>query len=166
MQTVLHERQQNFSMLGYGEGEVWPRLLSFETAWDAQLWLGELARAINRRFAEQTGKQKRQAVDSVKAYIREQFSRDISVDEIAEALHYSSDYLNLLFKQATGESIHGWLCQHKIELAKQMLKDTRLKLYEITDRLGFSHAAYFNSFFKKYTGLTPKEYREGEHEVP
>jgi len=46
-----------------------------------------------------------------------------------------------------------------MEKAKSLLQNSKLKLYEITEQVGYSHTSYFASVFKKYVGMTPNEYR-------
>ena len=51
----------------------------------------------------------------------------------------------------------------RIEKAKIYLKDTDYKVYEVADILGFENVTYFSRFFKKHTGISPKEYKESWH---
>ena len=159
IQSILHEHKESFrSMLGE-EITVWQQLLNFETVEDAQAWIIELMIKVNEYISSKTKQSNDLLCDKVIKYINENYTRDMNIDMLASEFHYNPDYLNHVFKENTGTTIYSYLCQFKVDQAKELLSNTSLKLYEIADRLGFSHTAYFGNFFKKYTGLTPKEYR-------
>ena len=71
----------------------------------------------------------------------------------------SISYLSRIYKEATGEKILNRLNQMRIEKAKDYLKNTDKKIYEIADALGFENTTYFSYFFKKYTGVSPKDFK-------
>ena len=58
-----------------------------------------------------------------------------------------------------GINLIEYVNQQKIEEAKRLLRESTLKLYEISDMLGFNNSFYFSRVFKKVTGMTPKDYR-------
>ena len=64
-----------------------------------------------------------------------------------------------LFKKYEGIGISEYVTQQKIQLSKELLKEGKMKIYEIADLLGFESAFYFSKVFKKVTGLSPKDYR-------
>ena len=55
--------------------------------------------------------------------------------------------------------ISEYIAGQKVAESKKLLKETNLKIYEISDRLGFESAFYFSKVFKKNTGMSPKDYR-------
>ena len=67
----------------------------------------------------------------------------------------------LKFKKKYGITAIEYQKQKKIETAKRLLEGDALSVKEIASHLGFCDAAYFSAYFKKYTGLTPKEYKKG-----
>ena len=67
----------------------------------------------------------------------------------------------MLIKQETGVSAGEWIDRYVVLQAKALLNRMRnLSIQEITDRIGFSEQASFSRFFKRNTGISPKEYRE------
>jgi two-component system response regulator YesN len=78
---------------------------------------------------------------------------------IANEMYFSPNYINTLFKEETGDTIPEYKTKVRINKAKEYLKDPSLKLYEIVEKVGYKHTPYFNALFKKYTGMTPNEYR-------
>jgi two-component system response regulator YesN len=79
--------------------------------------------------------------------------------EIAEELGVSSNYLSTIFRKETQYSISEYLNGVRLKHAKKLLRDTNLKVYEIAEQVGFCDVYYFSNVFKKYTGVTPSDYR-------
>ncbi|NLW02840.1 MAG: response regulator [Clostridiaceae bacterium] len=99
-------------------------------------------------------------VQNTIAYIRSNYSKNISLSDAAEAAEVSSSYLSLIFKQETGVNFSNYLTDYRMEMAKKMLVNTNKKIYEIAEDIGFSSPYYFSKVFKEYTGLTCKEYKD------
>lgn len=92
-------------------------------------------------------------------YVRENCHKRLSVEEIADAVHLSKEYLSSKFKEVTGVSLPDYINQQKVSEAKQYLLFTDMSLAEIAESLSFSSQSYFQSVFKKHTGHTPAKYR-------
>lgn len=95
-------------------------------------------------------------------FIEGHFEENILVNDIARALGVSVSYLSRIFKAQTGQTIIFTLNQKRLEKAKVYLRDTDMKVYQIAEKLGFENTTYFSHFFKKYEGVSPKEYKEEE----
>lgn len=102
----------------------------------------------------------------IRNYVDQHIEDDLSLTRFAELLHFHPFYLSRLFKQVTGTSLSEYILRTKAVKAKDMLSNSSLKVNEIALYLGFKTASYFTSFFKKYTGLTPKEYRNLHSDLP
>ncbi|HHV12708.1 MAG TPA: helix-turn-helix domain-containing protein [Clostridiales bacterium] len=92
-------------------------------------------------------------------FIRENYQKRLTVDEIAREVDLSSEYLSSKFRQVTGISLPTYINQQKIGEAKQLLHFTDMSLSEISVYLSFSSQSYFQTVFKNMTGDTPMEYR-------
>lgn len=84
-----------------------------------------------------------------------------SVKAYASALCVSPNHLSAVVRQQSGRSVMDWLNAHAILRAQVLLHHTDLPIYEIAERLDFQSATFFSHFFKRETGITPKEYRHG-----
>lgn len=93
-------------------------------------------------------------------YVRHHLSEKISVDKMAEDLFLSRPYLSSKFKQETGISLTDFILSEKTEEAKRLLRYSDKSLSDISEYLCFSSHGHFSRVFKKYTGMTPNEYRE------
>ena len=82
---------------------------------------------------------------------------------IAEAVGVTSGYLSRVFSASEGKTLIHFVSEKKIGKSKQLLEDEKNSIRMIATEIGFSSPSYFIRFFKKFTGVTPKQYREGLH---
>ena len=101
-------------------------------------------------------------VREARRFIKEHVYESIGLKEVAEALHISAGYLSGTFSKYEPGGLANYINQIKIAEAQKLLKKERLKVYEVSFRLGYENSGYFAKIFKKYTGCTPKEYIEGK----
>ncbi len=94
-------------------------------------------------------------------YVLENIDGNISLSAVSDSLFMNKSYISEVFKQKTGLSFIEYLTIVKMERAKKLVGDGRLKAYEVAELLGFKDVEYFSRLFKKYTGITPSEYRQG-----
>ena len=95
-----------------------------------------------------------------KNYIEQNYDKEIFINEIAEQMGYSTPHLINKFKGYYGITPKAFVSQVRILKAKELLLATDKLSREIAYRLGFSDELYFIHFFKKHTGLTPRQFRE------
>ena len=94
------------------------------------------------------------------AYISKHYNEpDISVGTVAQSLNISEGYLSHTFKKETDYTLLNYLTRYRIHKAMELLKDCRVKVYEVAEQVGYRDIAYFSATFKKYTGISPSEYQ-------
>lgn len=93
-------------------------------------------------------------------YIQEHYSEQVTLNEVAENIYVSTFYISRMFKKELGKSFVDYLNDVRIEKAKELLKDVKYKTYEVAEIVGISDPHYFSKLFKKYSGMTPSEYRD------
>ena len=81
---------------------------------------------------------------------------------IAQELYMNGSYISRVFKQETGESLTEYITRKRIEKSMQLMDETSMKAYEIAEQVGIKDAHYFGICFKKYVGVTVKEYKNRE----
>ena len=97
----------------------------------------------------------------MKRYIRENYHNDqLSLHETSKQIGVSSSHLSKVFSQETGQTMTEYLTATRIGKAKELLKTTRCKTFEIAFQVGYNDQHYFSNLFKKVTGMTPMEYRK------
>lgn len=97
----------------------------------------------------------------IKEYIGKNYMDDtLSVKEISSHVFLSVSYVCTFFKNETGQTLNQYLTEYRMEKAKQLLSDPRYKIADISAKVGYNDGNYFGKSFKKYTGLSPSEYRD------
>lgn len=99
-------------------------------------------------------------INEMKEYIAENYQDGITLSEMAKNFNISTGHLSNLFHEKTGESFSDYLNMIRLNKAKELLKTTDYRIYQIADELGFNDAYYFSSWFKKMVGASPTTYRE------
>lgn len=102
----------------------------------------------------------RKVIEEVKAYIREQYARKTSLQEIADRVNISRNYLANVFKQETGSTIWNYLTSVRMEKARELLLSAPFKIYQIAHEVGYEDHVHFSQVFKEYYGITPMEYKK------
>ena len=93
-------------------------------------------------------------------YIWENYSRKLSLDEIAKASGLSAPYFSTIFKEEMGENLSNYLNRLRVEKATTLLTETGKSLNEIAGLCGFEDQSWFSKIFKSFTGLSPGKFRE------
>ena len=88
----------------------------------------------------------------------------LTLKDLASQLGFSPSYLSVLIKKKLGLPFQEYLIQERMKKAKLLLLTTDLKIYEIADQVGFEDMNYFSQRFKQVVGVTPRQYKKGEHE--
>ncbi|MCS7464633.1 AraC family transcriptional regulator [Paenibacillus doosanensis] len=101
----------------------------------------------------------KQMVEQVMLYLNERFMTDVSLDSCADHFGTSPYTLSRAFKQIAGLNFIDYLTNIRLAKAKQLLRESELKITEIAERVGYQQS-YFNRIFKKYEGVTPSQFRE------
>lgn len=99
-------------------------------------------------------------VDKIKDYINQYYYEDLNLKLLADIFSYNSSYLGKKFKKQTGEYFHSYLDLVRIDNAKLLLTKGQNKVYEISEQVGYCNIDYFHKKFKKYVGISPKEYQK------
>lgn len=94
----------------------------------------------------------------VNEYIKNNL-HNATLEQAAEVVHMSPHYLSKLYSQHTGSTFSAYLLEQRMAYASSLLMDYRYKTYEISDLLGYNNPKNFTRSFKKFYGITPREYR-------
>lgn len=96
-----------------------------------------------------------------KNYIRKNYSDPkMSVELVSSYVCVSPSHFSTTFVRQTGEKFHEYLAAVRISKAKELIKSTQLRDYEIAEEIGISNSETFSRLFKKMVGCTPREYRK------
>ena len=131
---------------------------------DSANYLYEIIRYLSEQctmIMEATGNPSRDSIlDDVLYYIDHNYTGNIKLETIAPLFGYNSAYLGKLFNKSVGESFKSYIDHKRIEASKKLLENKNLKVYEISEQIGYKNVDYFHKKFKRYVGLSPAEYRK------
>lgn len=99
------------------------------------------------------------AINKSLEYIYRNIEKNIKLDQVAEAAGLSTFYFCKIFKKTVGIGFAQYLRVAKVEKAKELLQEDSVKIYEVSEMLGFNENNYFARVFRETTGMTPREYR-------
>jgi len=161
MQMVLNEMNINLNAVFDKEQLLWEELMKAETISGVKSWMNRIFDSVIASMEKGHNHQYGRIIEEAIKYIRGNYQNKITVKSIADELRYSTNYLNNVFKQKTGETILEYITKIRVLEAKQLMtNDPTIKMYELAEAVGYNHESYFRSIFKQYTGLTPKEYKD------
>lgn len=115
-------------------------------------------------FAKQVHEQKQKKTSyqimQAQNYISRNIFKKITLDEIAEYVGLSSNYLCNLFSREMGMSLHNYIQREKVSIACNLLMHTKRPISDIATYMGFQTQSNFTAVFRKQKGMTPTEFRE------
>ena len=94
------------------------------------------------------------------SYVKNNYNEDLRLETLGQLFYYNCAYLGKRFKEYTGKNFHTYLDILRIEAAKELLQNTEMKVYEISEAVGYNNTDYFYSKFKKYAGKSPLLFRK------
>ncbi|QGH35979.1 helix-turn-helix domain-containing protein [Gracilibacillus salitolerans] len=101
-------------------------------------------------------------IDGMITYINERFHQDITLSILANKFYLHEQSISKLFKQSIGCSFTEYLNAVRITEAKRLLTETTLKINQITKKVGYTNHVHFWRIFKKFTSMSPNDYRGQE----
>jgi two-component system, response regulator YesN len=102
----------------------------------------------------------KKVINDILKIIEENYSKNITITDISKEIFLSYNYISIIFKREIGESFTDYLAKYRLEKAKQMLKESNLKVYQISNMVGYNNISHFCSIFKSFYGVSPSEFRE------
>lgn len=98
-------------------------------------------------------------IELVKEYLSKHYMEPVSLNEVAAYVELNPSYFSNLFKSEVGMNFSEYLMKLRMERAMQLLRDPKVRIYEIGSMVGYEDAVSFGRAFKKFVGMSPKEYR-------
>ena len=142
------------------EAVLWDKLVAFESMSDIKNWLMEIFDTVISYLQQDSGKGNKKVLDKVKKYVEDNYSKDISLKELAHQLYYSPNHLGFIVKEYTGKGFNEFLIEYRMKKAAELLKNPALRIYEVAEAVSYRNLTAFNNKFRDIFGVSPKEYRE------
>ncbi len=121
------------------------------------------ALAVMERYLEEilnNGKLKnRIIIEGLKGFIRNNYQKNLTLEEIADSVFLSPFYVSHIFKESQNMTVMDYMTKVKLDEAKKMLNNPRFKIEEIAMDLGYNDGSYFSKVFRRNEGMTPTQFR-------
>lgn len=157
--TLLSDGPDIVSQIFSNEPDTYRSLYHLKNVPAVISWLTRLEEGLCRAFEEKKKTHQNSLAILCCQYIHEHIHERIYLQDIADTFGISPNYLSQLFKKHMNVGISEYITSQKIDESRKLLKETNLKIYEISDQLGFESSFYFSKVFKKITGFSPKDFR-------
>lgn len=161
--SLLPDGEKTVAEIFCTEPDGYRSVYSLNTAPEIAGWVQRLRDGCCERLQARRQGYKRQVVENVKAYINENLSKKLSLNEVAAVFNFSPNYLSQLFAKSSGEGFVEYITSARVAAAKEMLARGDGKIYEIAKKLGFESSFYFSKVFKKVEGISPSQYLQRFH---
>ncbi|MCZ8510987.1 helix-turn-helix domain-containing protein [Paenibacillus filicis] len=122
-------------------------------------WLGRIITQMGDELRDKRENKNIEMIGKLASYIRAHYREPIGLQTLADLVFMNGNYLSKVFKEVTGKTFIDFLTEIRFEEACRLLKETDLSVSEIAEQTGFGQKQNVIRTFKKYTGLTPTEYR-------
>lgn len=162
MTAFVHNFVGVFSLQSEFEQAQYPEL-NFNDQVNVRVLFAFWQRFTDLIFAVEKEEKTPMIVTRTKEFVEENLKSELTATMIADAVGVTSGYLSRVFSASEGKTLICFVSEKKIAKSKQLLEDEKNSIRTIATEIGFSSPSYFIRFFKKFTGVTPKQYREGLH---
>ena len=126
-----------------------------------RVWFLQKAEAAAGNVAGQKKEYSNEAIEKAKEYIRQNYRKDLSLEEMSRQMDMSPYYFSKLFKEVTGSNFVEYVTGVRMDQAKKLLLQGKNSIKQICVEIGYSDPNYFSRIFKRYEGCTPTEFKEG-----
>lgn len=132
----------------------------FEDIFDYVRCLNKYLKEVNQFLLDLKDKYRdKQEIEAAVEYIQANYAKDLSMTMVANHISLNYSYFSYLFKEQTGLSFVEYLKQLRIEKAKELLRNSDYKIYEVAQKVGYYNPKHFSRVFREIIGITPVEYR-------
>ena len=108
----------------------------------------------------QTSRNRHSVIEKIRHYFGEHMAEGLNCEDLAEYVMLNPVYLNRIFKKETGKSFSEFLQNERLNRAKLLLKNQNLTVADVALDVGYTSFSYFSRMFRKFTGVSPNQYRK------
>jgi two-component system response regulator YesN len=151
---------QGITIEGINEADVFYKIFTLNNFVHLKQYVTEICTIIVNTINLKRKSKKNLIIENAKKFINDNIrNENLDLKMVSEQLGLSSIYFSQLFHKEQNIRFNDYLNNVRVKKAKELLKTTNLKVYEIAYEVGYKNSKYFYYIFKKYSGLTPSDYR-------
>lgn len=149
------ERTSDTEMIAF----IWEKLNNLENVWECHEYLNDELNEYFENTRDLANNSK--IIIEIMEYVKNNYMNpELCLNKIAENVYITPNYMNTLFKRKFGKTVGQYITDVRIQKAKELVKDRKIKLSEVAEKVGYNDAGYFTKVFRKNVGISPKDYRE------
>ncbi|MFC7681410.1 AraC family transcriptional regulator [Paenibacillus sp. GCM10028914] len=130
-----------------------------------RMLVDEIIFPMVRSMKDKTNRQFRSLSEEIATIVRSEYDQELTLEQIADRLHYNPNYLSNIFKKEHGTTFSDYLMNYRLEMAKKWLVESDMTVKEIAERLQYQRPQNFIRSFRKKEHVTPGEYRKSRQAV-
>lgn len=154
----------NFSEIFGKQYDYMEKIERIEEVRSLKLWVTNYFAWIMDYSASKLNIAKTDMIVKAKRFISDNYEdADLSLKKVAEHVGLNEKYFTNRFTKDTGETFTSYLTELRIQKARELLKTTNFKVYEIAEMVGYYNVEHFNRMFKKLNGISPAQYRKTDN---
>lgn len=139
--------------------EYLPTIMNMDDLDSLREWFLEKIMGACQNIVGKGEEKSNSIIEMAEEYIKDNFHKDVSLDEVSKTVNISPYYFSKIFKEGTGKNFIEYLTNIRMERAKELLSTTEHSMKEICAMCGYSDPNYFSRSFKKNVGVTPTEFK-------
>ena len=157
---ILIIRIRNFENVLQMQVQDWQFQVEYVNTYrELKTFMNSVLQGVIEYIKDEKSKKSKKRIELAKVFIEDNYRKQITLNDVAEYVELNSSYFSNLFKEEEGINFSEYLLNVRMEKAKKLLKDPKVKVYEIGNLVGYEDAVSFGRAFKKKIGMSPKEYR-------
>lgn len=163
----MAERVQSYGMSFFDifpeETGLLQSLRGFETSRDREIWFRNTLRKVSDYCAEKRREKQKSDIQLAQEFMKDNFTNpELTLKTVADYVGFNEKYFSTRFTRECGCTFITYLNDLRLKRAQELLLHTNMKIYEISDAVGYANVEHFNHMFKKKLCISPRDYRQGE----
>lgn len=157
----FREYEDNFSMLFPEEINYAEKIGRLENVRELELWLNNYFRWVMNYMTNRVDSRQADLILRAKRFIGDNYvNPELTLKSIADYVGLNEKYFSSRFTKETGSTFSNYLTEIRIMKAKNLMNTTDLKMYEVSERVGYNNVEHFNRMFKRESGISPSDYKK------
>jgi len=158
---AIYEMQATITRIFGQEIDIYAEMAKKDLVEEKKTYIYFIFRSIavyadeHRQYSKNT-----KVYEKIKAYVEENYNKELSLDKVAEVADLSPSYLSYLFKEISGMNFVDYINKYRSEKAKELLSSTTMTVAQVAEAVGYINSNTFSKTFKKYIGVSPGRYRD------
>lgn len=158
--AVFSVNSENLKSFILDKGRFEEQISKMDTFEQTKDYLMGFLEAISSNTMNKSGNTDAEVTHRVIKIIEERYSEELDLKCISQVIHLTPYYIGSIFKKNTGKTFNQYLCDYRIDRAKEILQTGKVNISRLSEAVGIKNTSYFCSLFKNRFGISPGDYKE------